>query len=37
MKLTENILRKMVRDCLMEAYESVQWQHFDNDDKRYES
>jgi hypothetical protein len=37
MKLTENILRNMVRECLMEAYETVQWQHFDNDDRRYES
>lgn len=37
MNITEDILRKMVRECLMEAYETVQWQHFDNDDKRYES
>jgi hypothetical protein len=37
MKLTESILRNIVRECLVEAYETVQWQHFDNDDKRYES
>ena len=37
MKLTESILRNIVRECLVEAYETVQWQHFDNDVKRYES
>lgn len=40
-KLTENELKTMIADSikniLNEAYETVQWQHFDNDPKRYES
>lgn len=36
-KLTEDKLRGIIRDVIKEAYETVQFQHFDNDEKRYES
>ena len=33
----KEMVKKTVKRILREAYETVQWNHFDNDDKRYES